>query len=175
MQAITLTEQLLRQHGSAQQPVQGEAGGETSAASPSGTAEIGRKRKSRFDSGLTINGSGSGTGTNSALPQQVIDQIRYAKARSALEGRAPAGWALGFECLARGPAGKWEAARVTAVTQLGNFRVEFEGNEGAIEEVHRADVKPRDSTVRIQCTALVHGTVHRISRTSPSASIRQRA
>jgi hypothetical protein len=77
----------------------------------------------------------------------VVDQIRYAKARSALEGRAPAGWALGYDCLARGAAGAWELARVTGVTPAGGFKVEFTATPGQTHEVHRADVKPHDSRV----------------------------
>ena len=116
----------------------------TSVAQPT------RKRKSRFDDGGSAADGKPGT---SALPQQVVDQIRCAKARSALEGRAPAGWALGYDCMARGPAGAWHLARVTGVTPAGGFKVEFKSSPGQVEEVHRADVKPHDSTACLLYTS----------------------
>lgn len=145
-QAITLTEQALRQHGSADQAAAASSGAmEGAPSTEAAPAEPSRKRKSRFEDMEST--AGASQPTTSALPQQVVDQIRYAKARSALEGRAPAGWALGYDCLARGPSGAWEVARITGITPTGGFRVELTASPGQIEEVHRADVKPHDSKV----------------------------
>jgi hypothetical protein len=159
LQAITLTEQALRQHGSADQAAAVPSGATQNAPSTSAGADPGRKRKSRFDD----SGRGASDLNSGALPQQVIDQIRYAKARSALEGRAPAGWALGYECLARGPAGTWELARVTGVTASGGFRVEFAASPGQVDEVHRSDAKPHDSKVCMLTEASVPASANAAS------------
>jgi hypothetical protein len=77
---------------------------------------------------------------------QVVDHIRAAKARSALEGHAPMGWAIGYACLARDSGGCWAAATVTAVTADGHFQVLWlEGSEVGV--VHKVDCRPQDTGV----------------------------
>lgn len=141
LQAIFLTEQALQQQQGAATGAQPEAGPSTDADAHE--PDIGRKRKSRFDSGP------EGATVNGALPQQVIDQIKSAKARSALDGRAPPGWAIGHNCLARGASGQWERGKVAAVSPAGGFLIEFDSQPGVPVEVHRADAKPRDFKVQI--------------------------
>eukprot|EP00892_Ulva_mutabilis_P009372 jgi/Ulvmu1/6807/UM031_0010.1 len=135
-EAISLTEQALKQQEGAATQAQHTAGPSTDADAQQ--PEVGHKRKSRFDSGpegITVNG---------ALPQQVVDQIKSAKARSALDGRAPPGWAIGHNCLARGSSGQWEPGKVAAVSPAGGFLIAFDAQPGIPVEVHRADAKPRD-------------------------------
>lgn len=139
VQAISLTEQALQQQEAAGRPAQCTAGPSTDAEDHH--PELGRKRKSRFDAGP------EGAAANGALPQQVVDQIKSAKARSALDGRAPPGWAIGHNCLARGISGQWEAGKVAAVSPAGGFLIEFDSQPGVPVEVHRADAKPRDFKV----------------------------
>ena len=91
---------------------------------------------------------------------QVLDQIRAAKARSALEGSAPMGWALGFPCLARDSAGHWQPAQVRAVTADGQFEVAWDGSGGVSSDggttvVHKVDARPRDTGVRSVDTARI--------------------
>ena len=136
MQAIALTTAALQGHerqGSA-------AAASTSAALVEGGV-AGKKRKSRFDT--------AGSGAAGALPTQVLSQIRSAKARSALEGHAPMGWAIGFPCLARDASGHWAAAQVSAVTADGSFTVAWDGGDGGSVTVHKADCRPRDTGVRL--------------------------
>jgi len=70
-----------------------------------------------------------------ALQGNVADQIKKAQQRSALAGQAPAGWAVGAECLAYyATDAQWYPARVESVTEGGNFVVVYEGY-GNTEEV----------------------------------------
>lgn len=163
MQAISLTEQALQQQEAAGRQPQHAAGPSTDANAQD--PETGRKRKSRFDAGP------DGAAANGALPQQVVDQIKSAKARSALDGRAPPGWAIGHNCLARGVSGQWEAGRVAAVSPAGGFLIEFDAQPGVPVEVHRADAKPRDFKVLIPLPVVATCCSTRFLR-QPGASAR---
>lgn len=135
VQAISLTEGALADHA------EGTTAGSSDAVA-SGGGGASRKRKSRFESFTSSASAG-------ALPMQVVDHIRAAKARSALEGHAPMGWAIGYACLARDSGGHWDVATVTAVTADGHFQVQrHEGS--ALEEVHKVDCRPQDTGVRFR-------------------------
>ena len=96
----------------------------------------------------------------------MLDQIRTAKARSALEGKAPMGWAIGYPCTARlesVASGAWQPAQVTAVTPDGQFQIAWDGAGGAgmggAATVRREDCRPRDRGVRaiaLQCCDHTH-------------------
>jgi hypothetical protein len=130
MQAITVTESALEEFETAQAGTSSEA-----------AAEPPKKRRSRFDA------PESSSSAPGALPMQVLDQIRVAKARSALEGHAPMGWAIGYPCVARDPSGHWAPATVSAVTPEGYFQIVWEGSSGAPVTMHKADCRPRDAAV----------------------------
>ncbi|KAI8462431.1 MAG: hypothetical protein J3K34DRAFT_527755 [Monoraphidium minutum] len=77
------------------------------------------------------------------LPENVADQIRRAQQRSALTGQAPAGWAVGGECLAYYAAdGQWYPGVVESVSEDGKFVVLYDGY-GTREELVPGSVRPR--------------------------------
>lgn len=134
---------------------QGSAAAASTSDAPADGGAAGKKRKSRFDT--------TGAGAAGALPTQVLSQIRSAKARSALEGHAPMGWAIGFPCMARDSSGRWAAAQVAAVTADGSFTVTWDGDGGETATVHKTDCRPRDTAVR---------TPHSLLACLPSALVR---
>lgn len=78
--------------------------------------------------------------TPSMLPEHVAEQIKKAQQRSALLGQAPAGWAVGGECLAYyATDAQWYPAVVESVTEDGNFVVVYDGY-GNREEVRGSRV-----------------------------------
>lgn len=77
------------------------------------------------------------------LPGNVAEQIKKAQQRSALMGQAPAGWAVGGECLAYyANDSQWYPAVVEAVTEDGKFVVLYDGY-GNKEELVPESVRPR--------------------------------
>jgi hypothetical protein len=133
VQAITVTEAALAEFEAAQ------AGPSNSVPIEEGQST--RKRRSRFDAQERTSAAPG------ALPMQVLDQIRVAKARSALEGNAPMGWAIGFPCAARDASGHWSPASVTAVTPEGYFQILWKDGTGVPVTMHKADCRPRDAAV----------------------------
>ena len=124
------------------------------------TDGVGRKRRSRFDA---ADGDAAAASAGGALPMQVLDQIRSAKARSALEGSAPMGWAIGYPCLARDAGGQWQPATVAAVTADGHFQVSWQDAAAGMAVVHKVDCRPPDTGVRSSAALLVGAVTNKVS------------
>jgi survival-of-motor-neuron-related-splicing factor 30 len=126
-EVISLTRDLLadakQQHDAA---VAGGGGG--GGAGPSGSG-------AGADLGGAPVAAGGAAAAAAMLPGGVAEQIKRAQQRQALQGHAPAGWAVGAECLAYyATDGQWYPAKVESVTEDGKFVVVYEGY-GNSEEV----------------------------------------
>ena len=136
-QAIALTENVLSEYAT-EEPSSSQPPEEAAAAS--------RKRRSRFEP-LTADAEAF----NPILPVDLVTQIAYAKARSALQGQGPPSWAVGADCVARYSDGQWQNAHIQSLSPEGLFVVLFDRSQ-AVEAVAPMDCKPRDLTVRcVQC------------------------
>jgi survival-of-motor-neuron-related-splicing factor 30 len=125
-EVISLTRELLadakQQHGAAASGGAASAGPSGSGAAPAaapGSAPV----------------AAAGAAAGALLPGNVAEQIKRAQQRQALQGHAPAGWAVGADCIAYyATDGQWYPAKVEAVTEDGKFVVLYEGY-GNTEEV----------------------------------------
>lgn len=130
-QAIGLTEEWLASNAA-----------EASTSEPAAAEAAPRKRRSRFEPM-----SAASDGINPALPAHLVAQIRFAKARSALQGQGPKSWAVGAACQARYSDGQWYNATVKSLTAEGQYLVNWDGSENH-ESVDTVDARPRDIAVR---------------------------
>lgn len=82
----------------------------------------------------------------SILPPQVAQQIRSAQQKAALQGQAPAVWAIGARCQAvYSGDGEWYEATVKGVSDTGDFVVSFDAYEHE-ESVSQQHAKPRSDS-----------------------------